>query len=129
MADEVIDTSNLTLSQLKERFSQKVLKTRSLRMQTVIVSFGYKYGIPLDSDLVFDTRFLPNPFYVERLRDRNGKSARVSGTSSSARRAPGPSLAELVRFLDFLMPRFVEEGKSTLTDRRSAARAASTGPS
>jgi UPF0042 nucleotide-binding protein len=114
MADEVVDTSNLTLSQLKEAISQKVLKTRSLRMQTVIISFGYKYGIPLDSDLVFDTRFLPNPFYVDRLRDRNGKTRSVRDFVLGS---PGARafIRELVRFTDFMIPRFVKEGKSTLT--------------
>lgn len=114
MADEVIDTSNLNISQLKEVISQKILKARSLRMQTVIISFGYKYGIPLDSDLVFDTRFLPNPFYVDRLRDRNGKARSVRDFvlgSPEARRF----LREFVRFTDFVIPRFVKEGKSTLT--------------
>jgi UPF0042 nucleotide-binding protein len=114
MADEVVDTSNLTLSQLKEAISQKVLKTRSLRMQTVIISFGYKYGIPLDSDLVFDTRFLPNPFYVDRLRGRNGKTRSVRDFVLGS---PGARafIRELVRFTDFMIPRFVKEGKSTLT--------------
>ncbi len=77
MADEVIDTSDLNISQLKDLLTRKVLKKRSPGMQIVIVSFGYKYGLPLDSDLVFDTRFLPNPFYVDRLRDRNGKTGVV----------------------------------------------------
>jgi UPF0042 nucleotide-binding protein len=114
MADEVLDTSNLTLSQLKEAVSQKVLKTRSLRMQTVLISFGYKYGIPLDSDLVFDTRFLPNPFYVDRLRDRTGKTRSVREFVLGS---PGARsfIRELVRFTDFLVPRFIKEGKSTLT--------------
>ncbi len=114
MADEVIDTSGLNISQLKEAVSQKVLRARSLRMQTVLVSFGYKYGLPLDSDLVFDTRFLPNPFYVDRLRDRTGltRSVRDFVLGSAEARA---FLREVVRFMEFLIPRFVKEGKSTLT--------------
>ncbi len=114
MADEVIDTSDLTISQLKEAVSRKILKTGSLRMQTVVVSFGYKYGLPLDSDLVFDTRFLPNPFYVDRLRDRNGKARSVRDfvLGSPEGRA---YLSELLRFTEFMIPRFVKEGKSTLT--------------
>jgi UPF0042 nucleotide-binding protein len=113
-ADEVIDTSNLNLSQLKEVISRRILRARSLRMQTVLISFGYKYGIPLDSDLVFDTRFLPNPFYVDRLRDRNGKARSVRDfVLSSAETAR--FLRELVRFTDYMIPRFVKEGKSTLT--------------
>ena len=114
MADDVIDTSNLNISQLKEAVSQKVLRARSLRMQIVLISFGYKYGLPLDSDLVFDTRFLPNPFYVDRLRDRNGKarSVREFVLGSAETRE---FLRELVRFAEFMIPRFVKEGKSTLT--------------
>ncbi len=114
MADDVIDTSNLNISQLKEAVSQKVLRARSLRMQIVLISFGYKYGLPLDSDLVFDTRFLPNPFYVDRLRDRNGKarSVREFVLGSAETRE---FLRELARFAEFLIPRFVKEGKSTLT--------------
>jgi RNase adapter protein RapZ len=114
MADEVVDTSGLTISQLKEAVSRKVLGAASLRMQTLIVSFGYKYGLPLDSDLVFDTRFLPNPFYVDRLRSRNGKARSVRDfvLGSPEGRA---FLDELVRFTEFLLPRFVKEGKSTLT--------------
>jgi UPF0042 nucleotide-binding protein len=114
MADEVVDTSGLNISQLKEAVTQKILKTRSLRMQIVLISFGYKYGIPLDSDLVFDTRFLPNPFYVDRLRDRNGKTRSVRDfvlSSSPAR----DFLRKLEGFMDFMVPHFIKEGKSTLT--------------
>ncbi|HVP90867.1 MAG TPA: RNase adapter RapZ [Terriglobales bacterium] len=113
-ADEVIETSGLNLSQLKEVISRRVLRARSLRMQTVLISFGYKYGIPLDSDLVFDTRFLPNPFYIDRLRDRNGKARSVREFVLSSPETAG-FLRELVRFTDFMIPRFVKEGKSTLT--------------
>ena len=91
MADEVIDTSALSISQLKERLGRKVLKSRAPRMQVVLVSFGYKYGLPLDSDLVFDTRFLPNPFYVDRLRRPERADAESSGITSSARRRRRPS--------------------------------------
>jgi UPF0042 nucleotide-binding protein len=114
MADEVVDTSGLNIAQLKEAVTQKVLKTRSLRMQIVLISFGYKYGIPLDSDLVFDTRFLPNPFYVDRLRDRNGKARSVRDFVLSSPPARD-FLRKLVRFMDFMIPHFIKEGKSTLT--------------
>jgi len=114
MADDVIDTSDLTLGQLKDVISRRVLRDKSLRMQIVLVSFGYKNGLPLDSDLVFDTRFLPNPFYVDRLRDRNGKAKSVRdfvlGPQETRR-----FLGSLRSFLDFMIPRFVREGKSTLT--------------
>jgi len=74
MADEVIDTTSTDISQLKELLTRKFSKREIRKMQIVVVSFGYKYGIPLDSDLVFDTRFLPNPFYIDELRERSGKS-------------------------------------------------------
>jgi UPF0042 nucleotide-binding protein len=114
MADEVIDTSDLTISQLKERLGQNVLRRRAPRMQIVLVSFGYKYGLPLDSDLVFDTRFLPNPFYVDRLRDRNGRSRSVRDFVLGAPETKA-FLRELFAFVDRLVPLFVREGKSTLT--------------
>jgi len=114
MADEVIDTSDLTISQLKDLLTRKVLKKRSPGMQVVIVSFGYKYGLPLDSDIVFDTRFLPNPFYVDRLRDRNGKTGIVRDYVLNAEETKD-FLQEIYGFIDRLIPRFVKEGKSNLT--------------
>lgn len=114
MADEVIDTSALTISQLKERLGRNVLRRRAPRMQVMLISFGYKYGLPLDSDLVFDTRFLPNPFYVDRLRDRDGRSR---GVREFVLEAPETKafLRQLFAFVDRLVPQFVREGKSTLT--------------
>jgi len=114
MADEVIDTSDLNISQLKDLLVRKVLKKRSPGLQVVIVSFGYKYGLPLDSDLVFDTRFLPNPFYVDRLRDRNGKAGVVRNYVLNAEETKD-FLKELDGFIDRLIPKFVKEGKSNLT--------------
>lgn len=114
MADEVIETSDLTISQLKERLGRNVLRRRALRMQIVLVSFGYKYGLPLESDLVFDTRFLPNPFYVESLRDRDGRSRSVRDFVLGAPETKA-FLRELFAFIDRLVPQFVREGKSTLT--------------
>ncbi|TRZ88661.1 RNase adapter RapZ [bacterium] len=114
LADEVIDTSDLNISQLKDLLTRKVLKKRSPGMQVVIVSFGYKYGLPLDSDLVLDTRFLPNPFYIDRLRNRTGKSDSVRDYVLHAEETKN-FLKELIGFIDRLIPRFVKEGKSNLT--------------
>ena len=114
LADEVIDTSDLNISQLKDLLARKVLKKRSPGMQVVIVSFGYKYGLPLDSDLVLDTRFLPNPFYIDRLRNRTGKSNSVRDYVLNAEETKN-FLKELIGFVDRLIPRFVKEGKSNLT--------------
>jgi UPF0042 nucleotide-binding protein len=88
-------------------------------MQVVLVSFGYKYGIPLDSDLVFDARFLPNPFYVDRLRDRNGRTRSVRdyvlGTPETK-----TFLRELFAFVDRLIPR--SSGGRAPRPSRSAVR-------
>lgn len=114
MADEVIDTSFLTISQLKDLIAKKVLKRKSARMQVNIISFGYKHGIPLDSDLVFDTRFLPNPFYADHLRDKNGKARDVRDFVLDTTETQ-EFLGWLFDFLDKLFPKFVKEGKSNLT--------------
>jgi UPF0042 nucleotide-binding protein len=113
LADEVIDTSGLNIPQLKDVITERVLKKTPRRIQIVIASFGYKYGIPLDSDLVFDTRFLPNPFYVDRLRNRSGKAASVRDYVLQAKETTG-FLRRLFGLLDFLIPRFIKEGKSHL---------------
>lgn len=114
MADDIIDTSELSISQLKEVLSRKILKAQKPRMQVMIVSFGYKFGIPLDSDLVFDMRFLPNPYYVDGLRNKTGKNAEVRKYVMEAKETQS-FFNELTKFLDRLIPRFVKEGKSHLT--------------
>ncbi len=114
MADEVIDTTSLNIHQLKEHLTKKLLKEKHEKMQIVVVSFGYKYGIPLDSDLVFDTRFLPNPFYIDGLRNKTGKSKAVRKYVLKEGETK-KFLARLYRFVDFLIPRFINEGKSHLT--------------
>ncbi|MGD0783672.1 MAG: RNase adapter RapZ, partial [Candidatus Aminicenantales bacterium] len=113
MADEVIDTSQMPIVQLKEMLARRFERRRRPPLRALVVSFGYKYGIPLDADLIFDTRFLPNPFYVEDLRDKNGKSRKVRDFVLGAPETKA-FLAELQRFLGFLMPRFAAEGKSRL---------------
>jgi len=114
MADEVIDTTSLNIYQLKEHLTKRFLKEEHEKMQIVVVSFGYKYGIPLDSDLVFDTRFLPNPFYIDELRNKTGKSKAVREYILKEGETK-KFLARLYRFVDFLIPRFINEGKSHLT--------------
>jgi len=114
MADDVFDTSSTNVSQLKELLIRRLVKGRKPTMQIVVVSFGYKYGIPLDADLIFDTRFLPNPFYVDSLREKTGKSRAVRAyvlRSPESREFKN----RLFPFIDYLLPRFVAEGKSYLT--------------
>jgi UPF0042 nucleotide-binding protein len=111
LADEVIDTSGMTIAHLRDVFVRRFSQARRLRLAVQVVSFGYKYGLPMDADLVFDTRFLPNPFYLRDLRDRPGTDRRVR--AFVLRQAETKAfLAEVGRFVGFLLPKFVEEGKS-----------------
>ncbi|MBN2199774.1 MAG: RNase adapter RapZ [Candidatus Aminicenantes bacterium] len=112
-ADEVIDTTATPLPALKALLAARFLKSPKGLMRIMVVSFGYKYGLPLDSDLVFDARFLPNPFYVERLKRLTGLSRRVREFVLQPP-AAAAFLAELRRFLAFLLPLYVEEGKTQL---------------
>ncbi len=114
MADEVIDTTSTNISQIKEHLTRKFFKKKDRKMQIMVVSFGYKYGIPLDSDLVFDTRFLPNPFYIDELRNKTGKSPKVREFVLKEEETK-KFLSKLYSFVDFLIPRFTNEGKSNLT--------------
>jgi UPF0042 nucleotide-binding protein len=113
MADEVVDTSGLTIYQLKDLIAERILRRRKPRPQVVVTSFGYKHGLPLEADLVFDTRLLPNPFYVETLRKRTGLAPSVR---RFVLKSPGtrPFLRRLFDFVDFVLPRFAREGKTTV---------------
>ena len=114
-ADIVIDTTNLNVHQLRDRIVD-LFGNESPRagMQTRVVSFGYKHGLPIDVDIVIDCRFLPNPHWVDELRPKTGLDeavvAYVMGQASTA-----PFLERLERLLSLVMPQFVQEGKSYLT--------------
>jgi UPF0042 nucleotide-binding protein len=114
LADEVVDTSETDITQLKEQLTRRFLKKKIEKLQIQVVSFGYKYGVPLESDLLFDTRFLINPFYVDELRDKTGKDIQVKEYVLGEKETK-KYLQELKRFMDYLLPRFVSEGKSHLT--------------
>jgi UPF0042 nucleotide-binding protein len=114
MADEVIDTTEKTTSQLKEFLTDRFLGRKGQPMRVVVVSFGYKYGLPLDSDLVFDARCLPNPFYIDRLREKTGKMKSVR--NYVLKFAETQAFQEAIQtFIDYMMPCFTKEGKSHLT--------------
>jgi RNase adapter protein RapZ len=114
LADKLIDTSRLSPNEVKE----VVVKTLGIRhphgMAVVFLSFGYKYGVPLDADLVWDVRFLPNPNWVPKLRPLNGTSRSVS---RYVLKNPDTQkfMAMLQHMMDFLLQRFTQEGKSYLT--------------
>jgi UPF0042 nucleotide-binding protein len=114
-ADVIIDTSSLTLTALKERLAHAADATAEPGVLTVsVVAFGYKHGVPLDADLVFDARFLPNPNYVDELRPLTGTHPAV--VDFLKRDADVQAFErELYRFIDFLIPQFMREGKAHLT--------------
>ncbi|MBN1272609.1 MAG: RNase adapter RapZ [Candidatus Aminicenantes bacterium] len=114
LADEVIDTSETNITQLKQLLKSRFSEKKGIPIQVMIVSFGYKYGIPLDSDIVFDTRFLPNPFYMAPFREKTGKSKKVR-EYVLGQKETRYFLEKLFDFMDYLMPNFIQEGKSYLT--------------
>ncbi|HEY4438871.1 MAG TPA: RNase adapter RapZ [Candidatus Elarobacter sp.] len=113
-ADYVWDTTRLTLGELKDRIGTTFLGPDARRLRVGIVAFGFKYGIPLDADLVFDVRFLPNPNYVETLRDLTGADAPVAAFLEGIADTE-PFLEQLFALLAFLIPRYEREGKSQVT--------------
>lgn len=114
-AHKIIDTSEMTPQQLKEELTSLFgEQSVGAPLRVTVVSFGYKYGIPLDSDLVFDVRFLPNPHYDPSLRPLTGNDPQVQEYVCQ-----GPLGREFVKrfweFIDFLIPHYIREGKATLT--------------
>jgi UPF0042 nucleotide-binding protein len=113
-ADKVIDTTRLTLGELKEVISS-FLNLKSVKEFKInIVSFGYKYGIPLDADIVMDVRFLPNPFYIKALRNKNGLDREVREYLKKQNRY-NEFVKEWYSYLKKLIPLYIKEGKSYLT--------------
>ncbi|MDE1975984.1 MAG: RNase adapter RapZ [Elusimicrobia bacterium] len=114
IADKVIDTSTMTLGELKEAVSATLELSRPREMTLSAVSFGYKYGLPIDADIVMDVRFLPNPNYVPGLRRKTGLDAPVKRYIMAL-----PEAREfLKKYLDLisaLIPQYMKEGKSYLT--------------
>ncbi len=113
-ADYLIDTSLLSSSQLKARISDLFLRDHEDSMSITCISFGYKYGIPADADLVFDVRCLPNPYYVEELKEKTGKDPAVQEYVMGAKESQ-EVLENFIRSMDLLVPLYRKEGKSQLT--------------
>ena len=116
MADMIVDTSNLTVHELREIFMQMSRDGGRKRADMVVnlVSFGYKNGVPVDADLVFDVRCLPNPHFVDSLRKLTGRDPAVVRYMRK-HEATHDFLERLTSFLKFALPQYVEEGKSYLT--------------
>lgn len=115
-SDLVIDTSNLNVHALRERLREQFAAEApdDGAMQVSVVSFGYKHGVPIDVDLMFDCRFLPNPHWVDGLRDQRGTDPAVRDFVLAQPEA-GEFLAELRRLLALLLPAYAREGKSYLS--------------
>ena len=113
-ADLYIDTSYIPVSRLKERILELLKQKFSDAMAITCMSFGFKHGAPGQADLVFDMRFLPNPFYVDELKEKTGLEAAVRDfiMDSDCTRT---TIAKLTELLDFVVPEYVREGKSRLT--------------
>ncbi|GIP24559.1 MULTISPECIES: RNase adapter RapZ [Paenibacillus] len=110
-ATQVIDTSNMKPSALKEKIISGFAHLESSNLSVNITSFGFKYGIPIDADLVFDVRFLPNPHYIEQLRPHTGQDSDVY---EYVMKWPETQvfLTKLLDMLHFLLPQYHKEGKS-----------------
>jgi UPF0042 nucleotide-binding protein len=114
-ADVVVDTSNLNVHQLRDRLRDLFSAgPADQSLQASIVSFGFKHGLPLDVDLVFDCRFLPNPHWVESLRSLRGTDAKVKRYVMKQPETEA-FLTELERLFALLLPAYVKEGKSYLS--------------
>ncbi|MGZ0178638.1 MAG: RNase adapter RapZ [Acidimicrobiales bacterium] len=114
-ADMVIDTSNTSVHQLRDRVEGEfATETDTTSMSVRLVSFGYKHGLPLDVDLVMDCRFLPNPHWVDELRPLTGRDPEVAAYIQSQTITP-EFLERLYGLIDLLMPAYEREGKSYLS--------------
>jgi UPF0042 nucleotide-binding protein len=115
LADKVIDTSDFNVHQLKREMEQQFCQTPAARrMALFFTSFGYKYGIPHDTDMMFDVRFLPNPYFVNELRGKSGLDAEVKDFVLGDQETR-LFLERLYGLLEFTLPLYEREGKSSLT--------------
>ncbi|MED3641867.1 RNase adapter RapZ [Caldifermentibacillus hisashii] len=112
-AQTIINTSELKPKELREKITEKFTNSRQNLFTVNVISFGFKHGIPIDADLVFDVRFLPNPFYIEQLRPKTGLDQDVyeyvmKWTDTSK------FLEKILDLLSFMLPLYKREGKSQL---------------
>ena len=114
-ADFIVNSSNLTLGMLQNKlFSLFAPNGEKREIDVTVMSFGYKHGLPMEADLVFDVRFLPNPFYVEDLRPLCGLDRPVAEFVFSYQQTR-TFMEKIQDMLDFLLPMYIEEGKLSLT--------------
>jgi UPF0042 nucleotide-binding protein len=114
MADAIVDTSDMTVHELRQFFMGLSRNRSSAPLVVTILSFGYKHGVPVDSDLVFDVRCLPNPHFVPALRRRTGRDRAVVAYMESEA-STREFIERLEDYLRYVVPRYIAEGKSYLT--------------
>ncbi len=112
-ATQIIDTSVLKPSELKEIITTRFMNIESNRISVNVISFGFKYGVPIDADLMFDVRFLPNPHYIETLRPFSGQSTEVYDYVMKWNETQ-EFLVKLLDMLHFLIPQYTKEGKTQI---------------
>lgn len=114
-ADNIIDSSKLSIWDLREKITSFYGESgqKEVELMVTVLSFGFKYGIPVDSDLVFDVRFLPNPFYIPELKKFSGMDEPVSNYVLAHSETQG-FINKLDDMLKFLIPNYVKEGKRQL---------------
>jgi len=113
-ADLILDTSDLTVHDLRETVARLYGTEGDRRMQISVSSFGFKYGVPRDVDIQLDCRFLPNPHWVEELREKNGLSGDVQNYVLNQENSE-PFLKDIFSLLSYLIPAYENEGKSYLS--------------
>lgn len=112
-ATHIVDTSRMSTAQLKAHIASIYGGARDFSMTIHVVSFGFKYGIPLDADLVFDVRFLPNPFYIPELREHTGLETCVRDYVMDYAQSR-EFVKKLVDMMEYLIPHYEKEGKAQL---------------
>ena len=113
-ADYIIDTSRLLTRELRMKIEDIYFKNKEYKnLFVTILSFGFKYGIPTDADLVFDVRFMPNPYYVEGLRHKTGNEEEVQKYVMNSE-VSAIFMEKLLDMISFLIPNYVKEGKNQL---------------
>ncbi|MBL8951602.1 MAG: RNase adapter RapZ [Myxococcaceae bacterium] len=113
-SQHVLDTSAMTVHELKRQVQSRFGDAASTALAVTVMSFGFKYGVPPQADLVFDVRFLPNPYYVPELKALTGRDAKVAAYVLE-RPETQTFITKTKDMLDFLMPNYVREGKAYLT--------------
>ena len=114
IATIIIDTSNLTNKELIAKLEDEIDGSDRKKINMSFVSFGFKYGIPIDIDMLFDVRFLPNPYYIDALKEKDGNDVEVQEYVMKFEESHH-FLEKIKDMIDYLIPNFIKEGKSHLT--------------